>query len=419
MTSLAAPTRGRRALTGNEAVALAMRQVRPHVVAAYPITPQTELMHRFAEVVAAGEVDTELVLVESEHSAISAVVGASAAGARAMTATSSQGLALMFEVLHIASGLRLPIVMPVANRALAAPINIHCDHSDAMSCRDTGWIQLWAENAQEAYDHLLLAVRVAERADVRLPVMVCYDGFLVSHTLEPVEVIDDASVREWAGEYRAPRPLLDLDHPVTIGPLALQDAYFEHKIRQAEAFERARVVLAAEAERLSALTSREHAAVDAYRLEDADAALVMIGSSAGTAKEAIDAMRDEGERVGLLRLRQFRPFPADEIASALADVGTVGVLDRALSLGTGGGPLASEIRAALWGRERAPRSLLGLVYGLGGRDLAVRHVREAFERLRAQTDEGRRADSAWPYLNADETKDEHDGPLAASEGHAR
>jgi pyruvate ferredoxin oxidoreductase alpha subunit len=212
-------------LTGNDAAAWAMRQVQPHVVAAYPITPQTELMHRFSDFVASGAVDTEFVLVESEHSALSAVVGASAAGARAMTATSSQGLALMFEVLHVASGMRLPIVMPVVNRALSAPINIHCDHSDSMSCRDAGWLQVYAENAQEAYDLTLMAVRVAEHPDVRLPVMVCQDGFLVSHTLEPVGVLPDDAVETFVGSYRAPRPLLDVDHPVTIGPLALSNAH--------------------------------------------------------------------------------------------------------------------------------------------------------------------------------------------------
>lgn len=418
MTSLAAPTRARRALTGNEAVALGMRQARPHVVAAYPITPQTELMHRFADVVAAGDVDTELVLVESEHSAISAVVGASAAGARAMTATSSQGLALMFEVLHIASGLRLPIVMPVVNRALAAPINIHCDHSDAMSCRDTGWIQLWAESAQEAYDHLLLAVRVAERADVRLPVMVCYDGFIVSHTLEPVEVLDDETARAWLGDYRAPRALLDLDHPVTIGPLALQDAYFEHKIRQASAFERARVALAEESAALSKITGRDYAPIEAYRMDDAERAIVILGSSAGTAKEVVDAMRDDGERVGLVRLRHFRPFPADEIAQALGGSSAVAVLDRALSLGSGGGPVATEIRAALFGRDRAPRTLLGLVYGLGGRDLAERHVREAFAKLE-QASSKADASGIWPWLNAEDPKEEHDGRLVPGEERAR
>jgi len=387
----------RKALTGNEAVAHAMRQARPHVVAAYPITPQTELMHRFADIVAAGEIDTEFVLVESEHSAISAVVGASAAGARAMTATSSQGLALMFEILHIASGLRLPIVMPVVNRALSAPINIHCDHSDAMSCRDTGWLQVYAESAQEAYDLFFAALRTAERPDVRLPVMVCYDGFLVSHTLEPVEVFPDEVAAALSGVYRAPRPLLDVEHPVTVGPLALQDAYFEHKIRQHAAFARAAAALAEEGARVAALTGRELGAVEPYRMDGAERALVLLGSSAGTAKDAVDAMRAEGEAVGLVRLRHFRPFPAAELAESLAGVRAVAVLDRALAFGAGTGPLASEVRAALFGAAGAPKAVLGLVYGLGGRDFALRHVREAFARLAA----AEKGEAPAPWINAD------------------
>ena len=390
----------RRGLTGNEAAAWAMRQVRPHVVAAYPITPQTELMHGFSDFVAAGAVDTELVLVESEHSALSAVVGASAAGARAMTATSSQGLALMFEVLHIASGLRLPIVMPVVNRALSAPLNIHCDHSDSMSCRDAGWLQVYAENAQEAYELTFFAVRVAEHPDVRLPIMVCQDGFLVSHTLEPVEVLPDAAVEAFVGSYRAPRSLLDLEHPVTVGPLDLPDSYFEHKIRQAEAFERARGVMAEVGAELSTWTGSDYAPVEAYRVEGAERVLVLLGSAAGSAKEVVDALRDEGEAVGVLRLRSFRPFPAREIADALAGVRAVGILDRALAFGTGGGPLLAEVRGALFGRPDAPELLTGFVYGLGGRDFVERHVREAFDELSAAMRGEGGADGVRAYLNA-------------------
>jgi pyruvate ferredoxin oxidoreductase alpha subunit len=396
----ALPAVERKGLTGNEAAAVAMRQVRPHVVAAYPITPQTELMHEFSEFVADGAVDTELVLVESEHSALSAVVGASAAGARAMTATSSQGLALMFEILHIASGLRLPIVMPVVNRALSAPLNIHCDHSDSMSCRDSGWLQLYAENAQEAYDLTLLAVRVAEHADVRLPVMVCQDGFLVSHTLEPVEVLPEDEVATFVGPYRPPYRLLDIENPLTLGPLALPDAYFEHKIRQAQAFERAQQVLADVAAELSAWTGREYGALESYRMDGAERALVLLGSAAGSAKEMVDILRDEGEAVGLLRLRVFRPFPAKEIAEALAGVRAVGVLDRAMAFGTPGGPVLTEVRAALFGCADAPARMAGFVYGLGGRDFTERHVREAFDQL-ARLEEGQgERQGVQAYLNA-------------------
>jgi pyruvate ferredoxin oxidoreductase alpha subunit len=396
----ALPTTERKGLTGNEAAALAMRQVQPHVVAAYPITPQTELMHEFAEFVADGSVDTELVLVESEHSALSAVVGASAAGARAMTATSSQGLALMFEILHIASGLRLPIVMPVVNRALSAPLNIHCDHSDSMSCRDSGWLQLYAESAQEAYDLTFLAVRVAEHPDVRLPVMVCQDGFLVSHTLEPVEVLPDDEVATFVGPYRPPYRLLELENPLTLGPLVLPDAYFEHKIRQAQAFERSHRILAEVGTELSAWTGRGYGAVESYRMEGAERALVVLGSAAGSAKEMVDILRDEGEAVGLLRPRVFRPFPETEIAEALAGVPAVGVLDRAMAFGTRGGPLFAEVRAALFGRADAPAQLAGFVYGLGGRDFTERHVRQAIDRLAHPAEVEGESGGTPAYLNA-------------------
>lgn len=380
-----------RALTGNEAAAEAMRQINPDVVAAYPITPQTELMHAFSAVVADGEVNTEFVLVESEHSALSAVVGASAAGARAMTATSSQGLAYMFEVLHIASGLRLPIVMAVANRALSAPINIHCDHSDSMSCRDTGWLQLYCENPQEVYDNLLMAVRTAEHSDVLLPVMVCFDGFIASHTMERVEVLEDEAVQRFVGEYAPVRFLLDLDHPVTVGPLYLPDHYFEHKVQEARAQVAARHVLASVAEEFAQLTGRRYEEVECYRMEDAERALVLLGSTAGTAKEVVDDLRARGEKVGLVKVRVFRPFPDRTIAEALAHVHAVAVLDRAIAFGTAGGQLGGEIRAALYGREKPPL-YVNDIYGLGGRDINPPQIAEIFHHLAAALESGRMAE---------------------------
>jgi pyruvate ferredoxin oxidoreductase alpha subunit len=289
--------------------------------------------------------------------------------------------------------------MPVVNRALSAPLNIHCDHSDSMSCRDAGWLQLYAENAQEAYDLTLLAVRAAEHPKVRLPVMVCQDGFLVSHTLEPVELLPDHLVETYVGSYRAPLPLLDVERPVTAGPLLLPDAYFEHKVRQARAFERARGVLTEVGSELSAWTGRDYAPLEAYCIEGAERALVLIGSSAGSAKEEVDRLRREGEAVGLLRVRTFRPFPAREIAEVLADVPLVGVLDRAMAFGTGGGPLLAEVRAALLGRPDAPSRVEGFIYGLGGRDFAERHVREAFDAL-GQRGRGRaETEGTCRYLN--------------------
>lgn len=341
--------RGRRvALTGNEAVALAMRQINPDVVAAYPITPQTDIVQYFSSFVADGKVDTEFVTVESEHSAMSATVGAAASGARAMTATSSNGLALMWEVLHIASGNRLPIVMPVANRALSAPINIHCDHSDAMGARDSGWIQLWSENAQEAYDNVIQAVRLAEDPNVLLPVMVCFDGFIISHALLNLLVLPDEEVREFVGPYRPQYSLLDPERPVTVGPIDLYDFYFEHKRQQAEAMAEARRAIPEVAAAYEAVSGRRYGFYDTHRLEDAETVVVALGSTAGTARFVVDELRRTGRRVGLLKLRVFRPFPAREIARALSGAKAVAVLDRSDGFSGEGGPLFAEVRAALY-----------------------------------------------------------------------
>jgi len=361
-------------LTGGEAVAHGMRQVDPDVMPVYPITPQTPIIQGFAKFVADGRAHAELINVESEHSAMSAAIGSALAGARTMTATSSQGLALMAEVVYIAASMRAPIVMALGNRALSGPINIHCDHSDSMLIRDSGVIQLFAENAQEAYDFTIAAPRIAEHPDVLLPVLVCLDGFTITHASEPVELLADEQVRRFVGEYQVPQPLLNVSAPATHGPFAMPDNYFELRRAQASALDAAHDVIALVGHELKFLTGRPMAAIEPYRLDDADRVIVALGSTAGTVKDAVDELRAEGEHVGLLRICSFRPFPAVEVAAALADVTTVIVLDRADSPG-GTPPLHAELAAVLFGSDS---TLRGHVYGLGGRDIHPSDVRDIF-----------------------------------------
>ena len=362
-------------LTGGEAVAHAMRQVDPDVVPAYPITPQTPIIQGFAKFVAEGRAHGELVDVESEHSAMSAAIGAALAGARTMTATSSQGLALMAEVVYIAASMRAPIVMALGNRALSGPINIHCDHSDSMLIRDSGVAQLFAENAQEAYDLTVAAPRLAEHPDVLLPVLVCLDGFTITHGAEPVSLLPDEAVRVFVGEYEIPHAVLDVAHPSTQGPFAMPDYYFELRHAQARALETVTEVFGEVAAELERLSGRTYGLVERYRLDDAERAIVALGSTAGTVKDVVDELRAEGEPVGLLRILSFRPFPADDIAAALAPLDEAIVLDRAASPG-GVAPLHAEVAAALYG-SGVP--LRGHVYGLGGRDLHPADVRSIFD----------------------------------------
>ncbi|MEK7774088.1 MAG: pyruvate ferredoxin oxidoreductase, partial [Deltaproteobacteria bacterium] len=296
-------TKGRAGLTGNSAIAYAMKQINPDVSPSYPITPSTGIVEEFASYVADGAVETEVITVESEHSAMSAAIGASAAGARVMTATSAQGLALMWEMLYVASGMRLPIVLTDVNRALSAPINIHCDHSDSMGARDSGWIQLYSETVQEAYDNLIQAVRIAENENVLLPAMVCLDGFITSHAIENITLIDDSGVKDFVGEYRPAHPLLDTDNPVTMGALSLQDSYIEFKHQQSQAMGRAKDVVIEVGREFGGKFGRTYGLFEAYRLDDADAAIVILNSAAGTTKVAIDELRKQGKKVGLLRPR--------------------------------------------------------------------------------------------------------------------
>jgi len=375
-------------LSGNEAVAHAMRQINPDVVAAYPITPQTELMHQFAEFYADGLVDTELVLTESEHSAMSATVGAAAAGARAMTATSANGLALMWEIVYIAASLRLPIVMPVINRALSGPINIHCDHSDTMGCRDSGWIQIFSENCQEAYDNALMAVKISEHKNILLPTMITLDGFILSHTLERVELLDDDVAKKFVGEYHPDHWLLDVERPITVGPLDLQDYYFEHKRQQIHAMSQVFPVIEQVAKEFAQLSGRHYGLIEEYRIDDAERAIILMGSSVGTAKDVVDDLRSEGEKVGLIKIRVYRPFPYDAIRSALKKLKAVAVLDRAVSFGTFGGPVYTDIRATLYGNG-VNLPVVNYIYGLGGRDIDKAQIKSAFDDLKDVAKTGR------------------------------
>ena len=368
-----------RPLTGAEAVAEAMRQIEPDVVAAYPITPQTPIVEAYAKYVSDGRVKTVMVDVESEHSSMSACIGAAYSGARSMTATSSAGLAYMWEMLGVASGLRTPIVMPVANRALSAPLNIHCDHSDSMGARDMGWIQVYAEDAQESYENTLLSVRLAEHKDVLLPVMPCMDGFITSHGIENVVIHDDAVVKKYAGEYKFPFNLLDWRHPITVGPIELTDYLFETKRQQVEAMEQVPKVLPLIAKELSGITGNTFDVIEEYHSNDADAIIFTMSSAAGTTKTVVDRMRKQGKKVGLVKLRMFRPFPYARVAKALEGKKAVAVLDRAFAYGANA-PLYSDVKNALFDSAAKPK-LQSYVFGIGGRDLSDNHIEAAFEKL--------------------------------------
>ncbi len=367
------------AVSGNEAVANALRQATPDVFAAFPITPSTEIMQRFTGFVSDGSVDTEVVLTESEHSSMSACIGASAAGGRVITTTSSQGLALMWEMLYIAASSRLPIVMPLVNRALSAPINIHADHSDGMGARDSGWIQLWSEDGQEAYDNTIQAFRIAEHPEIRLPVMVCLDGFIISHSIGRVVYLDDEEAGTFIGNYVPLNPLLDLEHPVTYGPLVLPDYYMEYKRAHHEVMTKvSRVVLDIAAE-FKKVSGRPYGLFESYRLEDADIALVILNSAAGTAKGVVDEFRGKGIRAGLLKPRLFRPFPHREVADALKNTKAVCVMDRSDSFGSFG-PLYMEIASAIMASGSKP-VLINKIFGLGGRDFLPEHAEMVLSEL--------------------------------------
>jgi len=376
-------------LNGDEAIAYALRQINPDVVAAYPITPQTIIVERFSEYVANGEVETEFIAVESEHSALTTCITAEAAGARAFTCTASAGLALMWEMTYVAAGMRLPVVMAVANRALSSPLNIHGDHSDAMGARDSGWVQLYCENSQEAYDSVIQAWRIGEHRDVQLPVMICLDGFILSHTLENVMVLPDEVVKNFVGERASPKVgghlgeveyRLDPEQPLTMGSMDLYDFYFEHKRQQEDAMEKALPVVEKVGKEYAEISGRAYGLLDPYRLEDAEVAIVGLGSTMGTARVAVDQLRSEGVKAGLLRIRAFRPFPVKEIVDTLLHVRSVGVLDRSMGFGALGGPLFAEMRNAFYDTSSKPL-LSDYIYGLGGRDMSTELLSVIFNSL--------------------------------------
>jgi len=380
------------ALNGDEAVAFAVKQSDVDVVAAYPITPQTIIVEKFSEYVANGEVQTEFICTESEHSAISASLAASVTGARAFTASASAGLALMHEILFVTSGARAPVVMAVANRALSSPINIHGDHSDSMAERDSGWLHLYVENAQEAYDSIIQAFKIAEDPDVSLPIIVGLDGFAISHTLENVNVLSEDAVKQFIGERVLPMVMthegktvpfkLDPDNPMTMGPNVSQTRYFEFKRQQEEAMQIALKKIQDVNISYAALSGRSYGdgLIDAYRLDDAEFAVVVIGSTAGTLKVLIDELRSEGIKAGLLRLRVFRPFPVTQLQNALKHLKAVAVMDKAMSFGGFGGPLFNEVRNAFFDLKERPL-ILNYIFGLGGRDSKPNDMRKIFENL--------------------------------------
>ena len=370
----------RERLSGNEASAIAMKQINPDVVAAFPITPSTEIPQYFSTFVSNGTVDTEFVAVESEHSAMSACIGAEAAGGRAMTATSSNGLALMWEMVYIASSLRLPIVMPLVNRAISGPLNIHNDHSDAMGIRDSGWIMLFSENNQEAYDNLIMAHRIAEHKDVRLPLCVCQDGFITSHSIENIELIEDDKVKNFVGEYKPEHYLLNDKEPIAVGPMDLQAYLFEHKYQQANAMRAAKKVILEVAKDFEKMTGRKYSFFEEYKLEDAEIAIICMNSTAGTTKVVVDALREQGVKAGLLKLRVFRPFPAEEIAKAVSHVKALAVLDKAESLNACGGALFTDVTSGLYTNGMQVPTV-NYVYGIGGRDTTTKEIEGVYHDL--------------------------------------
>ena len=365
-------------MSGNEAVAYAMKQIDPDVMGAFPITPSTEIPQYFSKYIADGKVHTEFVAVESEHSAMSTCIGAEAAGARAITATSSAGLAFMWELLYVAASSRLPITLAVVNRALTGPININNDHSDSMGCRDSGWIQIYAENNQEVYDNYLQAMPIAEHC--RLPIMICQDGFITSHAVENIELCADEDVKGFVGQYQPEHYLLNEQEPLAVGPYGVSPSYMEIKKAQAEAMKAARERIYQVAEAFEEMTGRHYGMIEEYQMEDAEYAVVLIGSSAGTAKEACNMLREQGHKVGVVKVRVFRPFPWEELQKALAGRKAVAVMDKCEGFSACGGPLFAETRSALYDCPARPR-MVSFVYGLGGRDVTTDTFRAIYEDL--------------------------------------
>ena len=386
----------RERLSGNEATATAMKQINPDVVAAYPITPSTEIPQYFSTFVANGSVDTEFVAVESEHSAMSACIGAEAAGSRAMTATSANGLSLMWEMIYIASSLRLPIVMNLVNRAISGPLNIHNDHSDAMGVRDAGWIMLFSENNQEAYDNNLMAHKIAENKDVQLPIMICQDGFITSHSIENIELENDEDVKKFVGEYHPEHYLLNKKEPMAIGPLDLQAYLFEHKAQQGYAMKAAKQVILDVSKEFEKWTGRHYGLFEEYKLDDAEIAIVCMNSTAGTTKAVVDKLREQGIKAGLLKIRVYRPFPGEEVAKALSHLKAVAVLDKSDSLNAIGGALFEDVVSSMYvAKQNVP--VVNYVYGIGGRDTTEKEINSVYTDLAEIAKDGK-VENPYRYL---------------------
>lgn len=386
----------RERLSGNEAVATAMKQINPDVVAAFPITPSTEIPQYFSTFVANGSVDTEFVAVESEHSAMSACIGAEAAGSRAMTATSANGLSLMWEMIYIASSLRLPIVMNLVNRAVSGPLNIHNDHSDAMGVRDAGWIMLFSENNQEAYDNNLMAHKIAENKDVQLPIMICQDGFITSHSIENIELENDEDVKKFVGEYHPEHYLLNKKEPMAIGPLDLQAYLFEHKAQQGNAMKAAKQVILDVSKEFEKWTGRHYDLFEEYKLDDAEIAIVCMNSTAGTTKAVVDKLREQGIKTGLLKIRVYRPFPGEEVAKALSHLKAVAVLDKSDSLNAIGGALFEDVVSSMYvAKQNVP--VVNYVYGIGGRDTTEKEINSVYTDLAEIAKDGK-VENPYRYL---------------------
>ncbi len=383
-------------MSGNEAVSYAMRQINPDVMPAFPITPSTEIPQMISAYIANGEMDTEFIPVESEHSSMSAAIGAEAAGARSLTATSSAGLALMWEELLLAASNRMPIALALVNRTLSGPININCDHSDSMGARDTGWIQIYAENNQEAYDNFIQAYPIAEHADVHLPIMICQDGFITSHAVENIELLEDGAVKSFVGEYEPEEYLLNPGKPIAVGPYSASNYVMEAKKNQETALENAKEVILQVAEEFEKISGRSYGLFEEYRTEDADYIMLLIGSAAGTAKQAVDDLRAEGKKAGIIKLRVFRPFPAAELAEALKNCRMAAVLDRCESYNGNGGPLGCEVDAALF-RNKVMIETVNYIYGLAGRDFTVNDVYDIFNELEEADQNGSKVEQ-YQYI---------------------
>lgn len=375
-------------LSGNEAVAYAIKQINPDVMPAFPITPSTEIPQLVANYIANGLMDTEFIPVESEHSSMSAAMGASAAGARALTATSSCGLAYMWELLYVAASDRLPLALALVNRALTGPININCDHSDSMGAKDAGWLQIYSESNQEAYDNFVMAYRISEHKDVRLPIMICQDGFITSHALTNIELIEDDLVKKFVGEYEPENFLLNKDCPMSVGPYAVSNYYMESHKAQVVAMENAKKVILDVADEFYKMTGRKYGFFEEYKMDDAEVAIVIMGSAAGTTKDAVDELREKGIKAGMLKLRVFRPFPAEELCEALKNLKAVAILDRSETFSTQGGPVAAEICAAMYRKNLNVKSV-SYLYGLGGRDYKVSDAIDVYDELLAYVNEGK------------------------------